>query len=572
MPTLFHDIASLVDAVLVLVRHDWAAGCQIKPRFSTQIATARTGLESRAPEFALPRCDAVLSYSLNAAEAVEFRNRLETLRASRLAIPLPCDDALNDGAWSDWRIFAGPTLTYDDTAGTYTVGAGAQARKATLLFCRLRGDPKISPASQGFATVTFEVFEDAPDSLALAANVVTGESATLPDADWAQELTEGYVSQIEYEDIGNGRETVVRGDEATIRRAQRAGFHVTRSEARKLLRFWVSKRGAWQSFTCPLWFEPGSPENATMRFAGDSLAMSWPSPNVATISAEFIEELATIGGVPAQAQAGRQWLYRLQWRGASAVMAYTSNESALTHSSQVYAPQPITHRKFSQTIKPDGDALEITCSNFSGNPFLPLVKLQLERKLDLIVYECDPATPSGAVKIFEGTLSDAKPRGGLMVGTFDTLGGAMKKKIPAQTIKATCNTTLYSTLCGVLPASFVQTGTLGTQAGAVVEVTSASAAAADYFAKGYATFGTGDTMERRAIIRSAPVSGGQELTLHRPLEQTGALAVSMYPGCSGEFGATGCAKFSNQDNFEGSPHRPPYIDAQATSFRPKTGK
>jgi hypothetical protein len=79
-------------------------------------------------------------------------------------------------------------------------------------------------------------------------------------------------------------------------------------------------------------------------------------------------------------------------------------------------------------------------------------------------------------------------------------------------------------------------------------------------------------MERRPIIRSAPISGGQRLTLTRPLEQTTPVAVSMYPGCSGEFGATGCAKFSNQDNFEGSPRRPPFIDAVATGYKPKTGK
>lgn len=572
MPTLTHSISSPVDAVLILIRHNWQAGCQVKPRFSTQIATARTGLESRAPEFALPRHSATLSYRLNESEAVELRTTLQTLAGERLAIPLPCDDALNDGAWADWRIFNGPTVTYDDTAGTYTVGAGGQARKATLLFCRMRGDPQIVPDSQGTSTISFEVFEDAPDSLALAPNVVSGESPSLPDADWSQELSEGYVSQIEYEDVGNGRETIVKGAEATVRRAQRGGFHVTREEARELLRFWVSKRGAWQSFTCPLWYEPGSPENATMRFAGDSLSMSFPAPNVATVTAEFIEELATIVGVPAQAQAGRQWLYRAQWRGASAVMAWTSNESQLTHSSQVYTPRKLTHRKFTQTLKSEGDSLEIVCENFAGNPFLPFVKLQLERKLDVVVYECDPATPSGAVKIFEGTVDTVKPRGGLMVATCAALGGAMKKRIPAQNIKPTCNTTLYSTLCGVLPASFVQTGTLGTQTDNVVEVTSASAHAADYFAKGYATFGTGDTMETRAIIRSTPISGGQELTLHRPLEQTGALAVSMYPGCSGEFGATGCAKFSNQDHFGGSPRRPPFIDSVATGFKQKTGK
>jgi hypothetical protein len=253
-------------------------------------------------------------------------------------------------------------------------------------------------------------------------------------------------------------------------------------------------------------------------------------------------------------------------------MAYTSNESAVTYSAQVYAPQSIIHRKLTQTLKPEGDSLEVVCSNFAGNPFLPLVKLQVERKLDLIVYEFDPATPAAAVKIFEGTLARPTPRGGLMGGTFDAFGGAMKKRIPAQTIKATCNTYVYSTLCGVNPASFVQTGTLGAQAGAVVDVTSASAHADDYFARGHATFGTGDTMERRAILRSEVIGGGQRLTLHRPLIQTSAVAVSMFPGCSGEYGSTGCAKFSNQDDFEGSPHRPPFIDAVATGYKPKTGK
>jgi hypothetical protein len=572
MPTLIHDIASPLQAVLILTPHDWGAGCSITSRFSTRVATARTGLDSRSSDYVLPRHDFRLDYLLDATEAAELRARLLSLAGDRLALPLWIDDAANDANWGTWAIFSGPTITYDYTAGTYTIGVGAQARRASLLYCRLRGTPTLQAISGTHAIISLDVFEDCPDSLALGYNALGGETPGIPNPDWSDGIEESYSSQVEYEEIGRGRESAVRGDEATVRRGQRAGFVLDRSDARKLLRYWASVRGGWQSFTMPLWFAPVSATNITARFGADELTLDFDSPSIAQAEAEFIEEVATVVGTPAQASTPRAFLYRLQWEGASTAMTWTSWESSLVRSSVTYVPQKITHRSLKEALAIEGDSVEIVCDNFDGCPLRAFILLELERRLLAEIYECDPSSPSTALQVFGGAVSRVRNEGGSLVGICDALGGLLDRKLPRFFTQRLCNYTLYSDLCGVSAATHKETGTVASISGSVIDVTTAAADAADYFASGWALFGTGDTAERRAIVRSEPIVGGQRLTLHRPLKQTGALAVDFYPGCSGEFDAGGCAKFGNQDRFGGAPRQPAYIEAVATGYKPKTGK
>lgn len=573
MPTLIHDISSPLEAVLILIPHDWAAGCSITSRIGAKVTTARTGLESRASGHFLPRHDARLKYTMSAAEAVELRTRLLTLAGQRLAIPLWIDDAPNAAGWDDFKIFDGPLLTYDGTAGTYTIGGDDEARICSLLYCKMRGDPVVTPLSGTESTIEFEVFEDCPDAQALAYNVVSGESAAIPtEADWSGGLEERFVSQVQHEDIGAGRETVTTGTEATVRRQQRGQFFLTRSEARKLLRFWLSKRGPWDSFTMGVWYEPGDPTNATFRFLDDSLTIEWASGAVGIARVEFIEEVDTVEGVPDQNGPSPAHLIKAQWRGSSNIMAWTDWESELTFDSQDYEPKPVAIQNFVQTLSTKGDSIEIVASLFSGNPFIAFALLEFERQLDITVFRCDPESPEDATQIFAGTVAKVTPKGGKLVAFCDLLGGALLRKIPGFQIRRKCNYNVYSTLCGVDPGDFEVTGTLGTQSGAVVDVTCSATDAADYFAKGKAMFGTGDTAERRHILRSEPITGGQRLTLHRPLRQTGAIAVTFYPGCSGERGPGGCEKFSNEDNFGGHWRQPSFIESVPTGFKQKVGK
>ena len=105
-----------------------------------------------------------------------------------------------------------------------------------------------------------------------------------------------------------------------------------------------------------------------------------------------------------------------------------------------------------------------------------------------------------------------------------------------------------------------------------LDVTGGAALAADWFAYGFMVIGAGDTMEVRFIARSSPIGGGQRLTVHRPLFYNGSgAAVEFYPGCDGQF-ASGCAKFANQINYGGAPHKPDYIESVGTGFKAKTGK
>ncbi|MCX6952731.1 MAG: phage BR0599 family protein, partial [Verrucomicrobia bacterium] len=181
-------------------------------------------------------------------------------------------------------------------------------------------------------------------------------------------------------------------------------------------------------------------------------------------------------------------------------------------------------------------------------------------------------SPAVAAMIFSGEIARAPSKGRFYSAKAVLLGGALKMDVPNFKCQAGCNYTVYDELCGVNPAAYQVAGTIAAINAVTVDVACGSAAAADWFASGYATFGTGDDLELRYILRSTPIAGGQRITLHRPLvTHLVTDAVVMLPGCDSQF-TGGCLKFANQENFGGAPYHPAYIEQVATGRQTKTGK
>jgi hypothetical protein len=558
------------DFELCLLQPDISRGLRVTSSFSTLIAEGMSGIEGRAPEHADMRHEMTLSFQLSPTEAAEFRTSLLTLGEIRLAVPFWIDAMKPASAAA---IFSGGyTVNFNETSGAYAINSSAgHPRTSSLLIGRLKARPRLRAVDQTHSIVEITIIEDSPIAAKVDANTLAMSSWSLAP-NWAEQVEDFTQWRIQTTDLGQGREGAVSGQESTTRRGQAASFMLTRDEARQLLTFFAAKKGAVTSFSLPLWYQPGGAETMTARFAGDSVTVEWLSTTSARVALEFIEEVPLISGLPDQAQPGRAWLYKFTFEGSSAV-GYTSAPDSLTFDSLTYAPQKIQHGNFTQSIRPQGDDIDIECDGFAGCPLEVLAKLELERKLLLDVYECDPATPSGAQLIFSGQVMTAQIKGRRLVGSASTLGGALRRKVPRFLVQRTCNYSLYDSLCGVSAATYKVTGTMASATGNTIDVTCGSAAAADYFANGWVLVGSGSTAERRAILRSVAITGGQRLTVHKPIRQGGTPAVEFYPGCDGQFESTaGCARYSNQNRFGGAPRQPAFIETVATGYAPKLGK
>jgi uncharacterized phage protein (TIGR02218 family) len=137
--------------------------------------------------------------------------------------------------------------------------------------------------------------------------------------------------------------------------------------------------------------------------------------------------------------------------------------------------------------------------------------------------------------------------------TFDVKGPAVGAKIlMTQKRSPMCRTDLFSVLCGVDKTAYA----VSTSVDAIVDqfnfsVTGSLAQADGYFSQGVAVTSDGVAFEIGNWVQST-----QTVTAYSPCDRILAAGggLTLYPGCDKTLAATGCAKFSNQINFQGEPH------------------
>ncbi|MET0720451.1 MAG: DUF2163 domain-containing protein [Tardiphaga sp.] len=136
---------------------------------------------------------------------------------------------------------------------------------------------------------------------------------------------------------------------------------------------------------------------------------------------------------------------------------------------------------------------------------------------------------------------------------FDVKGAAAFARIlMTQKRSPMCRTDLFSPLCGVDKDDY----DVATTVAAIVNafsftVTGALAQASGYFNQGVAVAASGTAFEIANWNQST-----QTITTYLPCNRilTAGTNLTIYPGCDKTLGANGCAKFSNQLNFQGEPH------------------
>lgn len=581
MSTWFHETTiGGRAAVLCLVEPDWATRPKITHSFATDEIEGDTGIESRESTRRVMRLSIDYRYSFSPAEAVEFLDAIRDLQGARLALPL-CVDRLPADVYQDEKIYAAQQwVNYNPSTFAYSLNAdGGHAESVGLLIGRLTERPRITARTDIHGTVQLRVQHDAPWSCRIEPHALTMAAWQL-DPDWAVALPEDTTkTKLRTRQLGLGGEASLELPNSPAKRVQRAGFTlVGREEIRRVLTFFSEVRGAHAPFTVPQSFRPGwngvegDEPYLQARFAQDDLTLEYRHQEAAVTQVSFAQELLLDPGEPDQHRPARARLYKLWWDGASTAKTFTDWEEPLTRDSLVYEHASIEHRAEAETLRPGEADWELLVEDFEGNPLRAFTLVSLERRLRVEIYECDPAAPEDAVMLFAGEVARAPSKGRFYTATLVLLGGVLRLEVPTFKCQPNCNYTLYDDLCGVSIDAHKVAGTIAAIAGAVVDVTCGSAAAADWFASGYAVFQTGDDIELRYILRSEPIGGGQRVTLHRPLVTSVATdAVELLPGCDSQF-TGGCAKFNNQENFGGAEHKPAYIDQVATGRTTKTGK
>lgn len=578
MSGLFNTNHQGNNLVVILLDADWSRPMEIDHALETEVERGRSGRESRSAKREAMRLTQKCTFTLEKADADSLRFELYGLQDKLVAIPL-MPDVRDEATWAARVYDAEYFLNWDDggyqilakgTAGPYTY-----TWLAPMLVGRLRDRPRLETLNDEEARFTLTVVEDSPWIYRIAPapeSVGTNWPAAL-EPNWTR-VVDFSEDQIELSKIGEGRESVVSGDEGVMRWGQEARFTLDGTvEIRTLLQFFLARYGRQQAFDMPVWFRPGpdrpeTPYTTKIRFGADRMRLRYLDPQTTDGTLRFLQvpwEISPPEGEQAQ-QPATAWLYKFTYKipGSPIIDRYTSYEKPLTNADGTYNPGPFEHRAIRRGIDLDVEPVTIVSHVFTGNPLMRFLPFKFEAALKVEIYEVDPADPSTTTALkFKGEILTAKPRGKRIEAQAVTLGGRLESQVPAFLIQPDCNYIVYEpNTCKVAKAGFEFLGTLVSVTGSdvTIDVTANPPThdlVDDYFANGWIEKGAGAAYERRPIVRSVKITASQQkITVRMPFDSLpGGAAFKWWPGCDGQ-PSTCKNRFNNFINFGGHPHVP----------------
>lgn len=544
--TLNSDGLSIVCA---LVAPDLSRPASLSFYFPADITDGLSGRESRRPEAESQLLTLAHRLELADAAAQELRQTLATLGKSWVGVPIYLDTFLGaDAAVAGKRTFAPQRLidlTVPAIVAADAVLDGAHLY-APLVVGHLTDLPELEPLDAGRSLCEFVLTEDSPWEFRIGSAVApaagTFPASLLPN--WLTPPTQTPEHGLQFGRIGQQRERTIEGEERATRWRCDAGFWLkSKTEIATFLGFFIASRGQWAPFDAPLWYQPGvataqAPHTTKVRFESNVLKLEFISAGDATVRAGFVqlpwEVAGTVGETPQQTP--RIFLYQFTYAVPGPVVwRFTNCWRPLARAGDgTYTPAPMEHKELGAGLDLQSENLSLESFLFDGNPLALFNPNVLEGRLWLRVYEVESATldTSTAVLRWYGAIPSAPQTGRLISAEGEWLGGILDRELPAVRIGPKCNTWLFSSRCGHSKAAFAKNGTLASSAGNVVTVSIADGAAANTYVPGKLELGSGLAYESRTIVASAPVVGGQQLTLDRPLRQAASgQAVTYYRGC-----------------------------------------
>jgi hypothetical protein len=584
-PILYSDSLSII---CLLTPADWSMDVSVSHLFAARVTSGLSDREDRVPEAEQMLLTAFCGISAEGSEAQALRNMLATLGTGWVGYPLWMDQFSGDSApkcYAAQRIIdltapailaAGATL---DSSHTY----------APLLVGHITELPPIRPSDgDDAATCEFTVTEDSPWDFRIGP-AVSMEIGTWPTAlspDWSDAPVETPVRELEFERIGYLRQQVIGQQERALRWTSKAGFTMlSGEEIGTLIGFYSACRGPWKPFDSAFWYTPGdptqnAPHSSMVRFDDEALVISYVDTESATAEIKLIEvpwEIAGVSGETPQ-QPPRLYLYRFTYAIPEPVtFRFTNCWRPMTVTGDgIYTPAPMEHEDMNSGLTLTTEDVTLNSFESPGNPLAMFNPNVLEGKLELRIYEIEtePIDPDQQKLVWAGTVTRAPKTGRRYSAEGKFLGGLIDREGPMVRIGPSCNTDFCSNECGHDLAAFKKIGTLATASGTTVVVSADDTETENTYAPGCICVGTGLAWETRTVIASAPVTGGQQFTLDRPLRQAASgQTVTYYRICDR---SVAVCKALDPDGwkarFRGHPNLPVYSLSLPTAESSNSGK
>lgn len=309
------------------------------------------------------------------------------------------------------------------------------------------------------------------------------------------------------------------------------------------------------------------------RFAESTLTLAYRSPGVATTSLAFVEVPNEYSFPPVE-KTPRAHLYRFtELVDVPYVLGrFTSYERPLVRAGDTWQPGPWSYSDLSAELEL-GDGLTLATFDFdeiagvtARNPLRKMLEGTLEGRLWCDVLDVNPADPDdeSARVVIGGYVGGLDTTGKEWTAAVDPFGHFLDLDVPGYYRQKVCNVPLFSKYCRLDRNDFRTDGTLNAwidltivDVGGCPGIGDPGVKPANYFAEGgYAETGTEATFERRTILSSEPILGGQRINIPRPfLKAVDFQAVKLFPGCAGSIVRCNDT-FDNRANHKGVPYAP----------------
>lgn len=232
--------------------------------------------------------------------------------------------------------------------------------------------------------------------------------------------------------------------------------------------------------------------------------------------------------------------------GAS-VFRYTSSDASVSILGQTYTPEVIvrTATEFSQEDTAGNVSISVPKGNAVAQMFVAFLPPE---PVSITIYRKHRADPE-VIVLFIGKVVSINFEGPEATMVCAPVRSLLNKKVPSVVFQSQCNWNLYGTGCGVLKASFKDSGVVGVISGVTVVATVFGTRPDGWFNNGWMELASTD---RRFIVRHI---GNTVELMNKFVTLTVGQAFDAYPGCD-RTEAVCASKFNNLPRHLGFPRIP----------------
>jgi hypothetical protein len=537
---------------LLLFPHNWKKEFLLDVAYPSGIEETLSGEEDRFPEAAAIRLTGHYHLQQTGPALQELRELRATYAGGLVAAPLYCEAYQASLYTTKARLDSAYVINYD-AAQNYQIypgdslpGTFPYPTAAPLIVGKLATQGTLAAFDFDKSQAGYTIVEDAPIAFGH-----TAKSSLLPASwptslrpNWKSPYNEDIQNALKRESYGQNRQTAVTGKDYVPRLVRKFAVALTNGDQiRDLYDFVSSRKGVAEAFSAPPHFAPGTPSlNAphatTCRFTSPRIRLSFKDRDLATTTISITQLPWEISPSRIYSLPRAVWLAKLEYKVDVPQFHYfTTADKDVPYAGKTYLPGYIEPGRLSETLTGwASQSYQLKSHATEDNPLVAIHSGDREAELELTLYLCDPDDPDAtAVERFRGLLRQTKSESETLTGRFIVAGGALEEELGHYVYKPDCNAAVFSPACGVSKAGFTTAMTVAAIGDRTLDLDTLTAFDPGYFSRGFVEIGTGPNFQRRAILDSQVIAGGQRLTLDRDFRDIAVLdSASVVPGCNGE--------------------------------------